>query len=196
MTGLSNILAQIENESVKKAEEIILKANNEAKEMISDAKKEAQKILDDYKVKTEKKTTEILSRIKAADEIEKKREELFKKQEVIKAVLETARNDIKNQSDDDYFDFLGKILAKYALDENGTVVLSSRDFESMTKSFKDILLEKGLEAKAGNVADKNGFVIVYGNIEINCTVDAIFDADAEELSDMLNKFLFDSEGGN
>lgn len=196
MTGLSNILAQIENESVKKAEEIILKANNEAKEMISDAKKEAQKILDDYKVKTEKKTTEILSRIKAADEIEKKREELFKKQEVIKAVLETARNDIKNQSDDDYFDFLGKILAKYAQDENGTVVLSSRDFESMTKSFKDILLEKGLEAKAGNVADKNGFVIVYGNIEINCTVDAIFDADAEELSDMLNKFLFDSEGGN
>lgn len=196
MTGLLNILAQIETEATKKADEIILKANNDANEMISAAKKEAQEILESYTQKAEKKIQEILSRTKASNEIEKKRTELFKKQEIIKAVLETARNDIKNQSDDDYFDFLGKILAKYAQDENGTVVLSSRDFESMTKSFKEILLEKGLEAKAGNVADKNGFVIVYGNIEINCTVDAIFDAEAEELSDMLNKFLFDSEGGN
>ena len=196
MTGLSNILDRIENESVKKAEEIILKANNEADEMIFAAKKEAQKILDDYKVKTEKKTTEILSRIKASDEIEKKRAELFKKQEIIKTVLKTARNDIKNQSDDDYFNFLGKILTKYAQGKNGIVILSTRDFGSMTKCFKDILLENGLEAKAGKVADRNGFIIVYGNIEINCTVDAIFDAEAEELSDMLNKFLFNSEGGN
>ncbi len=196
MTGLSNILDRIENESVKKAEEIILKANNEANEMISAAKKEAQKILDDYKVKKEKKTKEILNRIKASDEIEKKRAELFKKQEIIKAVLETARNDIKNQNDDEYFAFLGKVLTKYAQDKNGTVILSNRDFESMTESFKSLLEKKGLDAKAGNVADKNGFVIVYGNIEINCTVDAIFDAEAEELSDMLNKFLFDSEGGN
>lgn len=196
MTGLSNILDRIENESVKKAEEIILKANNEADKMIFAAKKEAQEILDDYKAKTEKKTTEILSRIKASDEIEKKRAELFKKQEIIKTVLATAQNEIKSQSDDDYFDFLGKILTKYAQDQNGTVVLSNRDFESMTKSFKDILQEKGLAAKAGNLSDRNGFVIVYGNIEINCTVNAIFDAEAEELSDMLNKFLFDSEGGN
>lgn len=196
MTGLSNILAQIENESVKKAEEIILKANNEANEMTSAAKKEAREILDDYKAKTEKKTTEILSRTKASDEIEKKRAELFKKQEIIKAVLESARNDIKSQSDDDYFAFLEKVLTKYAQGKNGTVIFSSRDFGSMTKSFKDILQEKGLEAKSGNVADRNGFVIVYGNIEINCTVDAIFDSEAESLSDMLNKFLFDSEGGN
>ncbi|MBO4941758.1 MAG: V-type ATP synthase subunit E [Clostridia bacterium] len=196
MTGLSNILDRIENESVKKAEEIILKANNEADKMIFAAKKEAQEILDDYKAKTEKKTTEILSRIKASDEIEKKRAELFKKQEIIKTVLATAQNEIKSQSNDDYFDFLGKILTKYAQDQNGTVVLSNRDFESMTKSFKDILQEKGLAAKAGNLSDRNGFVIVYGNIEINCTVNAIFDAEAEELSDMLNKFLFDSEGGN
>ncbi len=196
MTGLSNILDRIENESVKKAEEIILGANNEANEMVSAAKKEAQEILDDYKAKTEKKTTEILSRIKASDEIEKKRAELFRKQEVIKTILETARNDIKGQSDDDYFTFLGKVLTKHAQDKNGTVILSNRDFESMTKSFKALLVEKGLEAKTGNMDERNGFVIVYGNIEINCTVDAIFDAEAEELSDMLNKFLFDSEGGN
>ncbi|MBQ9757363.1 MAG: V-type ATP synthase subunit E [Clostridia bacterium] len=196
MTGLLNILAQIETEATKKADEIILKANNDANEMISAAKKEAQEILESYTQKAEKKIQEILSRTKASNEIEKKRTELFKKQEIIKNVLKTSKSEIKSQGNDDYFAFLESVLNKYAQDKNGTVVLSPKDFENMTESFKSLLSKKGLEAKAGDVTERNGFIIVYGNIEINCTVDAIFDAESEMLSDMLNKFLFDSEGGN
>ena len=45
------------------------------------------------------------------------------------------------------------------------------------------------------MAADSGFVLVYGSIEINCTVDAIFDAYADELSDMLGAFLFENGGG-
>ena len=36
----------------------------------------------------------------------------------------------------------------------------------------------------------NGFVLVYGGIEENCTIDALFDARRDELSDIVQRLLF------
>ena len=35
-----------------------------------------------------------------------------------------------------------------------------------------------------------GFLLVYGGIEENCTIRAVFDSKREELSDHVNRLLF------
>ena len=37
---------------------------------------------------------------------------------------------------------------------------------------------------------ENGFVLVYGGIEENCTLRAMFDAKRDELSDKVHRMLF------
>ncbi|MBQ7960543.1 MAG: hypothetical protein IJ285_04920 [Clostridia bacterium] len=195
MTGLENILKMIEAETDSRAKEIISKAKLESDEIIAKATAEAEKITKSYEEKAETKARETVERSKATDEIEAKRTVLGKKQELIKKALDNAKAEITGGSAEDYFTFLGSILEKTALKDSGKVVLPEKDFEEITPKFKGLLDAKQLTAEKGNILPRNGFVIVYGSIEINCTVDAIIDARADEISDSLNTFLFGSEGG-
>ena len=38
---------------------------------------------------------------------------------------------------------------------------------------------------------ENGFILSYGQIEINCTFKAVFDENMDNLKDMLSPFMFD-----
>ena len=53
------------------------------------------------------------------------------------------------------------------------------------------------EAKGGSLvlkkepkAIEDGFILVYGGIEENCTLKALFDAKKDELQDKVNEILF------
>ena len=37
---------------------------------------------------------------------------------------------------------------------------------------------------------KNGFILVYGGVEENCTINAMFDAKKDELSDIVHRLVF------
>lgn len=195
MTGLENILSQIENESKLRAESIINEAKTASESIIAEAKKKAEGIICDFKQKAEGASNEVINRAQAADEIEGKRAELRKKQELINKAVDAAKADIKAMNAEDYFEFMGKIFKKYALEKPGKLLISQSDILSMTDSFKRILADWSIEAQAVEMPERGGFVIVYGSIEINCTIDALFDEKSEEISDALNKFLFGSEGG-
>ena len=63
------------------------------------------------------------------------------------------------------------------------------DFE---KKLNGLLAEKGasLEMSEETRGISSGFVLVYGGIEENCGIKAIFDSMKEELSDQVNRMLF------
>lgn len=195
MTGLENILKMIESETESRVNEILSKARTEAEEIIARAKADADGIAKSFEEKSDSKAKEIIDRGRAADEIETKRAVLRKKQELIKKALDNAKAEIKESSAENYFEFLGSILERAVLKDSGRLVLSEKDFKEITPGFQKLLDEKNLKAEKGELLERNGFVIVYGSIEINCTVDAVFDARADEISDSLNTFLFGSEGG-
>ncbi len=195
MTGLENILSQIENESKLRADNMINEAKSAAESVIAEAKKEAEDIICNFRQKAEDAANEVLNRAKAADEIEGKRAELRKKQELINKAIDTAKAEIKAMDADSYFAFMGRIFKKYALKKSGKLLLAQSDILSMPDSFKQLLVDWDVETQTGEIPEHGGFVIVYGSIEINCTVDAIFDEKSEEIADELNKFLFGSEGG-
>ena len=196
MTGLDNILNQIELEAMQRAQKVTDDARKTAEGMVSDAVKKANEIKESFEERAKLAVIETEKRAAAADEIETKRAFLKTKQELIAKALETAKAEIKGASTEEYFSFLESILKKSVQNGEGKVIISKADLSEMTESFEKALADASLKAEEGDIANRNGFVIVYGSIEINCTVDALFDEKAEELADSLNELFFGSEGGN
>ena len=195
MTGLENILLQIENDAKTQAGKIIEQAEHAAQKCVDEAILAAEEISNDYNAAALKATEEIKSRAKAGDEAKLSRAKLLKKQEIIKAAIDNAKKAIKEQSEAEYFAFLESLLKKYALNESGKMLLSETDKAAMTPEFEKAVKASALETTVAEIPVRGGFILVYGSIEINCTIDAVFDAATEEISDMLNEFLFVCEGG-
>ncbi len=196
MTGLENIINRIELDAKSRADEIAKKAQAEADVILKNAQALADDILADFEERAKTASADIVERGGAADEIEAKRLCLKNKQALILRAVESAKEEIKNASCEDYFEFLSMVLKNAAQKGTcGKLLLSAEDLSEAAEEFKAVAEESNLTLEQGAVSKRNGFVIVYGSIEINCTIDALFDAKAEEISDCLNELLFGSEGG-
>ena len=66
------------------------------------------------------------------------------------------------------------------------------DLSKKAQELVDVAKEKGgsLEVDSDPADITDGFILKYGDIEENCTFDAIFDSKRDELRDLVNKNLF------
>ena len=74
--------------------------------------------------------------------------------------------------------------------------LSAEDLERLPAGFEEALNEK-LKAAGASVTLNNtpakiskGFILAYGDIEINCSFEALFEARREELKELVCGILF------
>lgn len=196
MTGLENIIREIETESAETVSDILGKANDAAAVTLRDAEKAAEQLKEGFRREAERKAAETANRAAANDEMELKRAILKKKQEIIRETLDGTRRALTETRDKGYFEMLTSLLSRYAAEgKAGEILMTDADKKAMTKEFEAAVSAHGLKVSDKALAADSGFVLVYGSIEINCTVDAIFDAYADELSDMLGAFLFENGGG-
>lgn len=196
MTGLENIIREIETESAETVSDILGKANDAAAVTLRDAEKAAEQLKEGFRHEAERKAAETAERAMANDEMELKRAVLKKKQEIIRETLDGTRRALTETCDKGYFEMLTSLLNRYAAKgKDGEILMTDADKKAMTKEFEAAVSAHGLKVSDKALAADSGFVLVYGSIEINCTVDAIFDAYADELSDMLGAFLFENGGG-
>lgn len=92
-----------------------------------------------------------------------------------------------------------KLFQKNVQAQNGTMFISKNDINRMPSDFKE-KVENIAKEKEGQItisserADvNNGFVLAYGEIEENCQIKALFDADIDQLKDIANQQLFEEE---
>ena len=196
MTGLENIIREIETESAETVSDILGKANDAAAATLRDAEKAAEQLKEGFRREAERKAAETVDRAAANDEMELKRAVLKKKQEIIRETLDGTRRALTEARDKGYFEMLTSLLNRYAAEgKDGEILMTDADKKAMTKEFETAVSAHGLKVSDKALSADSGFVLVYGSIEINCTIDAIFDAYADELSDMLGAFLFENGGG-
>ena len=75
-------------------------------------------------------------------------------------------------------------------------VFSKKDLDRIPNGFEDRVKEIVAENQGELVIDKepanikDGFVLVYGEIEENCTLKALFDSNIDRIKDIANKQLF------
>ena len=193
MSGLDNIVEEIRNQSKQEADEILKEADVFCKDYMNKIKKDVEvevvsiekKALADRKLYEEKTVSGM--------EFLERNSILRAKQQVIEQAIDKARESITGLNDEEYFNVLEKLLRKNVQQGKGKICFSKKDLDRIPNGFEDrvkeIVAENQGEAKAIENVEKV-FVLVYGEIEENCTLKALFDSNIDRIKDIANKQLF------
>ena len=194
MTGLEKILSQIEYESDDRCKTIIANAEAKAQEIIHEAEAQAKAEADKSREAIEKKVEDIKQSTASSVELNRSKIILKAKLEAIEDMLSKSLETIKSLPDSEYFDMLKTLILNNAKDGEGVLHLSEKDCKRLNDGFiSDVnkSLGSGKSIVFGENTDiDSGFVLVYGDIDINCSFDAIASSKRDELRDTLNALLF------
>jgi V/A-type H+-transporting ATPase subunit E len=193
MTGLESILLTIEQDARENAKHTVDTAKQEAEKILSQARLEADAQKDEAGQACGAKAKELMDRARSAAQLQQRRELLSVKQELISQVIQEAKQQLADLPAENYFEVLLKLAEKYATQSGGTMLLSSRDLGRLPASFQEQLSARtGKNITIGQEAASisNGFLLLYGGIDINCSFDALFEDLWEVLQDKVHAILF------
>ena len=195
MTGLDKIIEKILAEAQKNCDEILKQASEEVREIIAEArltaKKESDRILDEAQKTAVRKQAVSKS---TAESITRNRY-LEIRNAILNDIISAAYLEIEKFSDEEYFAMLKKLCIKNVQTGECEMHLSGYDIGRLPDDFEmsinSEIYEKGAVHISTTPADiENGFILSYGDIEINCTLKAVFDENMDSLKDMLSTALF------
>lgn len=196
MTGLEKMKSQILDEAGKAADVKVAEAKAQAEELIQAARTEAAREAESISRKSEAEVANYKERAASSMDLQKRSRILEAKQAVIAEVLDKAYEKVSTMEKDEYFSMLLKLVGKYALAQDGVICFSAKDLERLPSGFEEqageIAAGKGGSLKVSRETRDipNGFVLVYGGVEENCTLKAMFEAKRDELADKVNHLIF------
>lgn len=195
MTGLNKIIDKISQDSVAKCDGIIFDANNEATKIknaaIAQGDAQKQEIIKEAKAKA----SAIIEMANSSASLEIRKNLLATKVEILNDTIDSAYEQMKAMPDKEYFVAIYALVKKYAQNMQGVMVLSQKDLDRKPKDFekkinaqlpKDAILE--VSNKPANIGE--GFILIYGDVEINCTFKAIIEDSRDELKDKIYDMIF------
>lgn len=196
MTGLDKIIDQILTGAKQEADEILSRAKAQADAVLAEADREAEKITAGIQKKSASDVENHKNRVASANDLYRRTETLRRKQEVIAQVIEAAYEKVCGMDAGCYFGMLEKMIEKYALAQKGEICFSQRDLGRMPEDFPQRI--EAAAKRAGGILVlseesrniENGFILVYGGIEENCTIRAMFDSRRDTMQDQVNALLF------
>lgn len=190
MTSSEKILAGIAEDAKDRADEIISEAEKKAEEAAGErlaaAEEEAKAIAAAAAKAAEltKKTGE------SAAALLKRDAALSVKRELIESALKATAESINAYGDSEYFDLLLKLIEQNRLNKSGEVILSDRDMARDISAFKKALGRYSLTLSGETAETGGGFILKYGDIIINCGLEAVIREKRDTLTDTLNRELF------
>ena len=196
MTGLETMKSQILDEAKAAAETKVAEAKAQAEELVRTAKEEAAAQAESISRKAEMEVANYQERTASSIDLSRRTKILEAKQAIIADVLDKAYDKVRSMGQEEYFSMMLRMVEKYALPRDGEIYFSKEDLQRLPAGFEEEL-EKAASAKGGSLKAsrearniENGFVLVYGGIEENCTLKAMFDAKKDELADKVNQYIF------
>lgn len=198
MTGLEKIIQAIEAEAEARAKVILDQARSDAEGILNEAQIQADKACAEILSKSEMDLKSVSSRAESGAILQERKLILDAKQKLIGNILTKAEDRLRSLPDAQYFDIILKIVKRHAHKASGKIMFSPADQRRLPTDFSIALtgvLAGNTGAKltiAEETADINGgFILVYGDIEENCSFEALFSAAQEELRDKVNAFLYE-----
>lgn len=196
MSGLDNIIKEIQASAKAEADAILQEADKYCEEYMADVKEKVKKEVEQFQKKAESERKLYEEKTKSGAQFRERNAILKAKQQSIEEVIKKAQEKLINLPEAEYFDFLARLFEKNVQSQSGTMFLSEKDAARMPSDFKE-KIEKIAEEKGGQIvvsSDRagiaNGFILVYGEIEENCQMKALFEADIDRLKDIVNRQLF------
>lgn len=194
MKGTEKIIAHIKADAQTKADAIL-----------AQAEQQCAAIREEYKAKAKESYGErIRSGVKACEdfveskgriaEMESKKELLALKQEMVNASFDRAREKVLALPEEDYLQFLVKLVGDSVSTGDEQIVLNARDKEKfgaeLVKAANGIVKDGKLSLSDETGDFAGGLVLRRGAIEINNTLDLLISRCRSEMSAQLAKVLF------
>ena len=196
MTGLDKIVNLIDAEASASADEIINSAEMEAKKIVAQAKIDAENSASLIIKNAEDKAEFILKRAASLENLKEREMILDVKREQINYILDETKKCLRSLPVEEYFDLILKLCKKYISPSKGEIIFSATDLKriphdfqaNLSKVAQTIGAEITVSEKTSNI--NGGFILSYGDIEENCSFDALFESKFDLLSDKVNEILF------
>lgn len=191
----------------KMVEEILAEAAENARRMEQEARREAEAFLETEQQKAaglaaeqveqaRREAEHILETGRSSAKMERNRQVLAAKQQMITHTLEEARAKLAALPDQEYFNMLVRLAARAARPQEGEICLNQRDLSRLPSGFEETL-NQALPPSAGRLRVcprprelDGGFVLVYGGVEENSSLSALFAAAQDSLRDIARQILF------
>ena len=195
VSGLQEIINEIQNEALKEAEAIKAATMAAEEEILAEsacaAGKEAEKIQEGLQRKLE------AMKVSSASALEQQRRQSFLeiRQEILQDTLKSARESIQVLPAEAYFALCKKLALAHAEAGEGILFFGSEDLARLPADFGEALAKDLPREKTIRIADEaypidSGFVLQYGAIQQNCSFSALFDGRQEEFLDGIVPILF------
>jgi len=196
--AIKDIKAKIISDAEIEANKIINEATNKAKEIKEEAEKEGR----DIKSKILKRINqEILfkkGKIITEANLEAKKTILLEKIKIIDEIFKKALENIMNLDDEQYRNFIKKIILDNIDKGDETIFISTLDKDRITKDFiQEINYNLEAKSKKGNInlsssylQIKGGVIIGLNNVKKNSSLELIFKKVREELEIKISQYLF------
>ena len=196
MGGLDKIIGHISHDAENEVKSVLDAAKAQAESIVNDAKEKTAEECDRINKKAATEVQSILDRGRSSAELKTKQILLTGRQELISETINMVRDRLNSLSDEEYAEFITGLFAKHVTNKDAVLKLNAADMKRIPKEVLDGFVKKAEEAGAkltvsGEAAGiKNGFVLDFGEIEENCTFDALIDQNIEELQDKVKSLLF------
>lgn len=198
MTGTDRIKAKILEDSKKIADENLSKARQEAQRLVTEAQKEAL-------VRTEKarqaaldEASNLKKRMIAVASLEERKRMLKVRQSMVNAAFKTAFEKVVKLPVEEYGQFLKGIIIDSVRKGEGEILFNETDqsrlgsqyIEEINKMLKAEGKASELRLSKDTIPNRGGFVLKYGEMEINCTLEIMFDMNIPKLEAEVASILF------
>lgn len=190
MTSGEKILAGILKDAQESADKIIEDAEKKAQEIRSGILDGADARCDKIIAEAKKQAETAVNNGNSAAALIKRDRILKEKSAMIDEVLQAAADRINGLDDAEYFKFLAETAKSNRMTAGGEVFLCERDLKRNTDKFKEELEKLGLTLSGSPVGIDGGFILKYGDIQMNCGIGALIREKREILTDKVNRILF------
>ncbi len=195
MTGLEKIIKKIEADSNAECEVILSAANAEAGAILKKAAEDAELIKERAMEAAIKENEKDKTFISSKAELDLKKGLLAEKVAIVNSVIDSALKKLRALPDEEYFKTLSPLVLKYAQNGSGTLRFSSADLKRIPSGFKEDLNKALGDSRSVTISSEpvdidGGFVLVYENIEQNCSFSSLLATKTDEIKDELYALLF------
>ena len=197
MTGLEKIITQIIDDAKANAQKAKAAAEEEASKILASAKTQREEQVAQIQADTQALVAAIGAHAQSGAKLKQRQTLLSAKQQLIREIIQSAKDSLLELDDGAYFRLIFQMAAKFALPQQGKLILNEKDLSRAPKDF-NAQLEAAVKAIPGaalSLSDSTrpidgGFVLDYDGIEENCSFDALFYSSQEDLQDKVQELLF------
>jgi len=198
MDGANRIKQRIIDDARKRAEKIIEDAKLEAQVIIKDAEKQAFQRVAIMTENAKEEAALYKQRFRAAGEMEDRKNVLKMRQNTIDEAFSAALSRIAELPDDKYSLFMEDVLLNAVKDEEGELVMNKKDRQRLGQKFVERINAKFrtmgkkamLKLAEEDLNSCGGFVVRYGEMEINCTLEVLLNMARPNLEAEVASILF------